>query len=109
MAQWYEIPDSHRDDEQRKACRTAYYQSLLATPYGRQVLADMRRRVREVDVSIGGERSVMEIYVLDAFLRETRALCGPVDEMAIIEAEQNIANRKPPEPKRKREGLSEFL
>ena len=94
MSKWYDIPESERTEEQHKACRMAYYQSLLANPYGRQCLADMRRRVREVDVAIGGEKSVMEIYVLDAFLRETRALCGPVDEMAVIEAEQTIANRQ---------------
>jgi len=93
MSKWYEIPESARTAEQKVEQRTAYYQTLLANAFGRQFLADMRRRVRECDIAIGGEKAVMEIYILDAFLRETRELCGPVDEMAIIEAEQKVANR----------------
>ena len=93
MTNWYEIPESQRDEEQRKACRLAYYQSLLANPYGRQFLADMRRRVREADMPVCGERPMAEIFILDEFMRETRALCGPVDEMATIEAEQIVASR----------------
>ena len=101
MTRWYEIPDSARSDEQKVEQRTAYYQTLLAIQYGREFLADCRRRVREVDITIGGEKAVTEIYILDAFLRETRELCGPVDEMAIIEAEQKVANRAvaPEQPK----------
>jgi crotonobetainyl-CoA:carnitine CoA-transferase CaiB-like acyl-CoA transferase len=95
MANWYETKESQRTPEQAKDARIAYYQAFLANLFGRQVLADMRRRVREVDVPIGGQKSVMEIYVLDAFLRDTRALCGPVDEMAVIEAEQQAAARQP--------------
>jgi len=94
MAQWYEIPESQRDDEQRKACRTAYYQSLLANPYGRQFLVDMRRRVRELDKVVARNPAfAIVVATMDDFMRETRELCGPVDEMAIIEAEQIVANR----------------
>jgi len=92
MSEWYEIEHDKRNDEQKEACRIAYYRSLLATPYGRQVYADMRRRVRELDeITVKDTDFSAAVLMLDDFMRETKSLCGIVDEMAVIEAEQKIA------------------
>jgi len=95
MKAWYEIPSDGRDEEQSKACRIAYCQSLLATPYGRQFYADLRRRVRELDELVAADKDcAFAVVLFHDFMRETRRLCGPVDDMAVIEAEQTIANRQ---------------
>ena len=88
----YEIESKQRDDEQDKATRIAYYQSLLATPYGRQVYADMLRRARELDALVKVDKGyAIAVLLLDDFMRETRRLCGITNEMPVIEAEQIIA------------------
>ena len=89
---WYEIESKQRDDEQDKATRIAYYQSLLATPYGRQMYADMLRRARELDALVKVDKGyAIAGLLLDDFMRETRRLCGITNEMPVIEAEQIIA------------------
>lgn len=92
MSKWYEIEHAKRDPDQRKSARVAYFQSLLATAYGRQVFADMRRRVREMDeITVKDPDYSAAVLMLDDFLRETRFLCGVTDEIAVIEAEKQIA------------------
>jgi len=92
MMNWYEITELKRDDEQNKSARIAYYQSLLAGPYGRQMYADMLRRARVLDDLVKADKGyAIAVLLLDDFMRETRRLCGITDEMPVIEAEQLIA------------------
>ena len=89
---WYEIKPEHRNPEQEKAARIAYYQSHLATPYGRQMFADMIRRARELDDLVKEDKGyALAVYLLDDFMRETMRMCGVTDVMQKIEADQRIA------------------
>jgi len=91
---WYEIDEDKRTPEQMRQCRNAYFQTLLATEYGRQVYADMRRRQREyaILIEISTEYAI-SLLKLQEFIDETRRLCGVTDEMAVIKAEQEIADK----------------
>jgi len=92
--EWYEIEANARTDEQQREAKIAYYQALLANAYGRQVLADMRRRVNEMrKLLVDDTDYAVGIILLADFMDETRLLCGVHDEMAVIRAEQHIANK----------------
>ena len=92
--EWYEIDHKDRTDEQRRKSKIAYYQTLLSHPYGRQVMADMRRRVKAFNkLLIDDTDYAIGIIFLTDFMDETRTLCGVLNEMEVIRAEQHIANK----------------
>ena len=95
MAKWYEIPESGRDAEQAKAAQLAYYQTLLAGPYGRQVVADLFRRSREIEKEFIGDKEMAQaILILNRFIHETMRLCGADDIMQMVSAMGRIAQSR---------------
>jgi len=93
---WYEIDEVERTPEQKRQCRNAYFQTLLESEYGRQVYADLRRRVMEHGLFIdedNGSEYALSVVRLREFMDTTRWLCGVTDDMAVIKAEREIADK----------------
>ena len=98
MKNWCEIPEDQRSDEQKEACRRAYLNTLLKDDEGREVFADMIRRVLEYShVSLSNTEYAVAVHVLKQFMRDTRTLCGPVSILATVEAQFDIAKLAEPE------------
>ena len=90
--EWWQLPEEKRSEEQKKQCQLDYLMTLLMNDAGRHCLADMRRRVRQrKKMVLTATEYAMAVLVLDEFMRETRALCGAVDEMDVIRAECRTA------------------
>jgi hypothetical protein len=98
MPNWYEIPHEQRSPEQRKEARTAHYNTFLKDVEGQQCLADMRRRVLAIEIFCSTKTDLaISAIVLNAFMRNTRYLCGPSDELEIIRTEAEVARREVPD------------
>lgn len=89
---WWQINEEERSPKQKEECRLDYLSTFLMSIRGRHILADMRRRVIErKNMALTATEYAMAVNVLDQFMRETRSLCGPVDEIEVIRAECRTA------------------
>ncbi|MEE9365898.1 MAG: hypothetical protein V3W44_04340 [Dehalococcoidales bacterium] len=102
---WFEIPHSDRSPEQVRQAQECYYQALLASPHGRQMVCDFRRRVRDSlkDGIKTPELAVAQLW-LQLFLDETLELAGVTDDAELVDYMVPIARSwTPPEEEKKRD------
>lgn len=98
MQGWFDIPFAQRTTEERNAARETYCAALLSSREGREVLADMIRRVADQQPIACQDPSVAVGYAwLRSFLDDTLILCGDVGEIELLNRRAALAENIPPE------------
>jgi hypothetical protein len=92
MAEWYDKSPDDRTDDELRAAWECYYETLLGTAKGRQVLCDMERRVAEQikGCAHNPALAVAQIW-LEAFVKDSLTIAGAGEPIKRLEAMAKVA------------------
>jgi hypothetical protein len=95
---WWELEEHELSKVDQLDRQRAYFEQLMESLQGQQVLGDMRRLAKDYSfVGTASELAVARMALAD-FMDRIRQLCGVQDEVKVVEAEANVARSFEPIP-----------